>query len=54
MYWAIYMIFGAFWLTAWIEYSSRFVVIVGACTFYFNNSRDNPDEEGSAEIMYGF
>lgn len=43
-YWVLYMIFGFFWLTAYIEYSSRVVVITGAVTYYFNNHRDRPDE----------
>lgn len=47
------MIFGIFWLVAWIEYSSRFVVIVGAVTYYFNNHRDQ-EEEGAAEVSFGF
>ena len=52
-YAALFMFFGFLWITAWIEYTSRFIVIVGACTYYFNNHRDNQDEEASAEIMYG-
>lgn len=48
------MFFGYLWITAWIEYTSRFIVIMGACTYYFNNHRDNPDEEASADIGYGF
>lgn len=47
------MVFGIFWLVAWIEYSSRFVVIVGAVTYYFNNHRDQ-EEEGAAEVSFGF
>lgn len=48
------MFFGLLWLTAFIDYTSRFVTIVSATTYYFNNSRDRPDEEASAEICYGF
>jgi len=52
-YGALFMFFGFLWITAWIEYTSRFIVIVGACTYYFNNHRDDPEEK-PAEIMYGF
>jgi len=53
-YTGLYMFFGFLWITAWIEYTSRFIVIVGAATYYFNNDRDNKDVENPAEIMYGF
>lgn len=48
------MVFGFFWLTAFIEYTSRMIVIVGAVTYYFNNDRDHPDEEKGADIIFGF
>jgi len=48
------MFFGLLWLTAFVDYCSRFIVIVGATTYYFNNSREHTDEEASAEICYGF
>ena len=48
------MFFGFLWITAWIEYTSRFIVIMGACTYYFNNSRDNLETEEPADIAYGF
>lgn len=53
-YMALFMFFGFLWVSAWIEYTSRFIVIVGAATYYFNNHRDNQDEEADAEIGYGF
>jgi len=53
-YAALFMFFGYLWITAWIEYTSRFIVIMGACTYYFNNSRENMDEEAPADIAYGF
>lgn len=53
-YAAMYMIFGFFWITSFVEYLSRFIIIVGATTYYFNNHRDRQDEEASAEICYGF
>jgi hypothetical protein len=53
-YLALFMLFGFFWITAWIDYTSRFIVIMGATTYYFNNSFDNLEVEESAEICYGF
>lgn len=53
-YLALYMLFGFLWITAWVEYTSRFIVIVGAATYYFNNSRHNKDVEASADICFGF
>lgn len=40
IYAAMFMFLGYLWITSWIEYTSRFIVIMGACTFYFNNHRD--------------
>lgn len=48
------MFFGYLWITAWIEYTSRFVVIMSACTYYFNNSRDKKEENNPADIGYSF
>ena len=53
-YAALFMFAGYLWITAWIEYTSRYIVIMGACTYYFNNNRDKPDEQESADISYGF
>lgn len=53
-YGALAMFFGFLWITAWIEYTSRFIVIMGASTYYFNNHRDRQDVEEPADIMYGF
>lgn len=54
MYMALFMLFGWFWITAWIEYTSRFIAIVAAATYYFNNHRDAQDKEDGAEVCYGF
>lgn len=35
---AIYMLFGILWVCAWLEYSSTFVVMVSASTYYFNSN----------------
>ena len=48
---ALYMFFGILWITAWLEYSSTFVVMVSASTYYFNSSKE---EEGSANVSLGF
>ena len=48
---ALYMIFGILWVCAWLEYSSTFVVMVSASTYYFNS---NSHSEGSAEVGLGF
>lgn len=53
-YLALFMFFGLLWITAFIDYCSRMVIIVGATTYYFNNHRDRPDEEASADICFGF
>lgn len=37
-YLALFMLFGILWITAWIEYAARYIVIMGATTYYFNNS----------------
>ena len=42
-YAAAFMFFGFLWITAWIEYSGRFIVITGAVTYYFNNHRDQEE-----------
>jgi hypothetical protein len=51
-YMALYMLFGILWICAWLEYTSTFVVMVSAATYYFNSDPQNG--EGSAEVMTGF
>jgi hypothetical protein len=34
---AAYMIFGIFWVCAWLDYTSNFIVMVSASTYYFNS-----------------
>lgn len=53
-YMALFMLFGLLWVTAWLEYTSRFIAIVGATTYYFDNSRERTDEEAPADICFGF
>ena len=45
---ALFMVFGFIWIANWIEYTSRFIVIVGATTFYFGSHRDAPELLSSA------
>ena len=33
-----YMIFGIFWVTAWLDYMSRFIIMVSTSTYYFNSN----------------
>uniref|UniRef100_A0A7S3N2V9 Choline transporter-like protein n=1 Tax=Strombidium inclinatum TaxID=197538 RepID=A0A7S3N2V9_9SPIT len=51
VYMALYMLFGILWITAWLEYTSTFVVMVSASTYYFNSG---PNNEGAAEVSEGF
>lgn len=53
-YAALFMFFGYLWITAWIEYTSRFVVIMSAATYYFNNRYDKPEEDAPADFGYSF
>jgi hypothetical protein len=48
---ALYMLFGILWILAFIDYCSRFVVIVSAATYYFNST---PVADGEAEVALGF
>jgi choline transporter-like protein 2/4/5 len=48
---AAYMFFGILWVTAWLEYSSQFVIMVSASSYYFNS---NSETDGSADVCLGF
>jgi len=48
---AAYMIFGIFWVCAWLDYTSNFIVMVSASSYYFNS---NAEKDGSAEVALGF
>lgn len=48
---ALYMFFGILWVTAWLDYMCKFIVMVTASTYYFNS---NKDEEGEADVGAGF
>lgn len=50
-YMALYMLFGGLWFVAWLQYTATFIVIVSACTYYFNSS---PETEAPADVGLGF
>lgn len=50
IYLALFMLLGMFWFISWLEYSSNFVVIVSASTYYFSS---NAEIEGNADISLG-
>lgn len=50
-YMALYMLFGVLWICAFFEYTSTFIVMVSAATYYFNSDAGH---EGSAEVGTGF
>jgi len=37
-YLALFMVFGVFWICAWLKYTSSFIIMVSASTYYFNSS----------------
>mmetsp|Transcript_16434 Transcript_16434/g.27866 ORF Transcript_16434/g.27866 Transcript_16434/m.27866 type:complete len:84 (+) Transcript_16434:1056-1307(+) len=51
VYLAIYMLFGICWVTAWLEYSNKFVIMVSASSYYFDSS---PERDGEADVGLGF
>jgi hypothetical protein len=48
---ALFMFFGILWVTAWLEYSSQFVIMVSASTYYF---RSDFNTDGDADVGMGF
>jgi len=48
---ALFMIFGLYWIMAWLKYTCNFICMVSASTYYFNSSKD---KEGSAEVGFAF
>jgi choline transporter-like protein 2/4/5 len=45
----LFMLFGILWILAFIDYTSRFIVMASAVTYYFNS---NAEKDGSAELGY--
>lgn len=50
-YMALFMLFGILWICAWFEYSSTFVVMASAATYYFDS---DPNHEGYADVGLAF
>lgn len=48
---ALAMFFGILWIMAWWNYTSQFVVMAAATTYYFNCTEEN-EYNGSAELCY--
>lgn len=48
---ALFMFFGILWILAFVDYCSKFVVIVSASTYYFNSDSTH---EGDANVSLGF
>jgi len=48
---ALFMLFGVLWICAWLKYTSSFIVMVSASTYYFNSTSTT---EGNAEVSLGF
>jgi len=51
MWAALGMFFGILWIMAWWNYTSQFVVMAAASTYYFNCKEEN-EYEGKAELCY--
>jgi len=50
-YFLWFMVFGLFWVVAWLRYTSNYICMVAASTYYFNSG---PNKEGQAEVGLGF
>jgi hypothetical protein len=48
---SLLMGFGLIWWISWLEYSSTFVIMVSAASYYFDS---NAEREGSANVGLGF
>lgn len=46
-----YMFFGILWIIAFLKYTSNFICMVAASTYYFNSG---PNSEGEAEVGFAF
>ena len=49
-YMGLFMLFGILWILAFLDYTSRFIVMGAAATYYSNSGPGKPD--GSAELGY--
>lgn len=50
-YLLLFMLFGLLWVVAWLQYSSQYICMVAASTYYFDS---DASKEGSAEVGLGF
>jgi len=48
-YMGLFMLFGILWILAFIDYTSKFIVMAAAATYYFDS---NKDKDGSADLSY--
>lgn len=48
---ALFMFFGILWVTAWLDYSCQFVIMVSASSYYFES---NAEVNGEADVGMGF
>ena len=49
-YMSLFMFFGLIWLMALFDYLNRFIIMCSASTYYFNNRRDDPENQKGASI----
>lgn len=49
VYLCLFMLFALLWVQAFISYTSKFIVMAAAGTYYWNS---NPEDEGEAEVLY--
>jgi hypothetical protein len=47
----LFLLFGLLWAVAWLRYTSNYICMVSASTYYFNSSAE---KEGDAEVSLGF
>jgi|TARA_B110000285_G_scaffold185956_1_gene211096 hypothetical protein len=51
MWMGVYLVFGLYWMTAYLDYQCQFVIMVATCSYYFNSTKK---KEGSAQVLLGF
>lgn len=53
-YLALFMLFGLFWIQAFLEYTCQFIVMVSAATYYFDSTIEDGEDGGEATVSWGF
>jgi choline transporter-like protein 2/4/5 len=48
-YMGLFMLFGILWILAFIDYTSKFIVMAAAATYYFDS---NAEKDGTADLSY--